>query len=167
MIDRGGNQTTLGQGAGLHGAGARLQCGSTGVASVASRGRPGSTAFGAALLACTLVLLLTGCMQTREPPSSNLANLETAFYELPFTQQRPTGIQPGRYTVSVDVIYTATQEEATQRCNFGLPGGRSLACYLEAGNIIIAPVPRDSNDWQSMCYLGHEMTHGTHGAWHP
>ncbi|MCC5888361.1 MAG: hypothetical protein JJT88_18150 [Gammaproteobacteria bacterium] len=114
-----------------------------------------------------VVLLLAACAPTWERPKSHLVTQGTALYELPFTQQHPTGIEPGRYTMTVDIIYTATQEEATRRCNFGLPGGRSLACYLEKNNIIITPAPRNSNDWASMCYLGHEVTHGTHGAWHP
>ena len=119
------------------------------------------------LAAFMLTGLLMGCSPTWERPAAHLASQGTALYELPFTRQIPTGIQPGRYSLSVDVIYTATQEEATRRCNFGMPGGRSLACYIPAGNLIITPVPHNSNDWTSMCYLGHEVTHGTHGAWHP
>lgn len=129
-------------------------------------GRSSATSVAAGIVCCAL-FLLSGCAQTQERPGTQLTNRETALFELPFTPQHPTGIQPGRYTVSVDIIYTATQQEATQRCNFGLPGGRSLACYLQASNTIITPVPRYSNDWTSMCYLGHELTHGTHGAWHP
>lgn len=175
MVGKGGNETILGQMLSLLAAAGSRSFACEGFAGdgLVSNRESGSRSAGKSkpcMLCCALLLillLLSGCVPTWERPRSYLANQGTALYELPFALEQPTGIRPGRYSMSVDVIYTATQEEATQRCNFGMPGGSSLACYLEKGNIIITPVPVNSNDWTSMCYLGHEVTHGTHGAWHP
>lgn len=116
-----------------------------------------------------IALVLTGCATT-QGPAAVLHSQGTALHELPHvTQPSRTGIEPGRYRTTVDIIYTATQEEATRRCNFGLPGGESLACFLETNSIVIVRAPRHENDWAPMCYLGHEVTHGTHGThggWH-
>ena len=96
--------------------------------------------------AALIVVLLAGCSVATDGPDAVLSAQGTALYELPYrTDPLPTGIEPGRYKTTVEILYTATQEEATLRCNFGLPGG---------------------NDWERKGYIGHEVLHIPFGSYH-
>jgi hypothetical protein len=88
---------------------------------------------------------------------------------LPVLEPKGPPITAGSYDVCLNVQLVKTQEDATWMCQ---RINHSTADYLACTAIyadppqIIAPVPRNVNDTERMCILGHEVLHVPFGDWH-
>lgn len=76
--------------------------------------------------------------------------------------------KPGDYNVCLRVTLTYTYDEAGRRCSdaMALHGKIGCAEYPKADGSpmrLIAPAPKDWNDWQTMALLGHELVHNLGG----
>lgn len=88
-----------------------------------------------------------------------------------YDDPRIRNIEPGEYTVTLDVTVYDTFEEVGRRCNFGIPlpeYKRIFGCAFmraEPTRLVIM-APRDANDLDAMGAIGHEFLHGMFGDWH-